>query len=227
MSDLHRSEVTVSVIIVVRNGERALPGALDSIQAQTRPPDQVLVVDGQSIDRTAEIARSRDVEHILQPDLGLASARNLGLASTRGEVVAFLDHDDRWHHSKLERQLDLMVANPTLRYTTTKLRRRRAADAHGAFDRLDGDIVDGATPSTLMAHRSVFADVGPFDTGLRIGCDADWFARARDLGVETAMIDEALVDKHLHRDNLSTDAATNQHEMLEVVRRSLARKRER
>ncbi len=217
--------MTVSVIVVVRNGERALPGALDSIEAQTHRPTQILVVDGQSTDRTAEIAMARDVGYLLQPDLGLASARNLGIASATGAFVAFLDHDDRWLPTKLERQLERMHAQPDLGYTTTRLRRLRADDAHRSFDRLDGDIADGATPSTLVARRSALTTVGPFDPTLRIGWDADWFARARDLGVPTAMLDDVLVDKHLHRQNLSTDAATNQHEMLEVIRRSLARKR--
>ncbi len=215
----------VSVIVVVRNGERALAGALDSIAGQTRQPDQVLVIDGQSTDRTAEIARARDVDYVLQPDLGLASARNLGISLCVGDLIVFLDHDDRWLPAKLERQLSTMAAHPNLAYVTTMLRRHRADDAHGSFAQLAGDIVNGATPSTLMARRSTFDLVGPFDPSLRIGCDTDWFARARDLALPTEMLDEVLIEKHLHRLNLSTDGATNQREMLEVVRRSLSRKR--
>jgi glycosyltransferase involved in cell wall biosynthesis len=219
------TSLALSVIVVVRNGERALAGALDSIVAQTRQPDQVLVIDGQSTDRTAEIAQARDVEYLLQPDLGLASARNLGIRAATGELIAFLDHDDRWMPNKLERQLEAMTADPSLAYVTTLLRRRRADDAHGAFAQLAGDVVSGATPSTLLARRSTFDLVGPFDPSLRIGCDADWFARARDLALPTVMLDEVLIEKHLHATNLSADGGTNQRDMLEVIRRSLARKR--
>ncbi len=218
--------LAVSVIVVVRNGERALAGALDSIAAQTHQPDQVLVVDGQSTDRTAEIAQARDVDYVLQSDLGLASARNLGVHRCVGELIAFLDHDDRWMPTKLERQLDAMAADPRLAYVTTLLRRHRGGDAHDSFAQLDGDVVDGSTPSTLLARRSAFDLVGPFDNSLRIGCDADWFARARDLALPTMMLDEVLIEKHLHAANLSTDGGTNQREMLEVIRRSLSRKRQ-
>lgn len=216
---------STSVIVVVRNGERALAGALDSIAAQTHQPDQVVVVDGQSTDRTAQIAQARDVDYVMQPDLGLASARNLGLGHCTGDLIAFLDHDDCWLPTKLERQLEAMAADPKLVFVTTLLRRRRGADAHDSFEQLVGDVVAGATPSTLLARRFTFDLVGPFDPSLRIGCDADWFARARDLALPTSMLDDVLVEKHLHSANLSTDGGTNQLEMLEVIRRSLARKR--
>lgn len=215
-----------TVVVVVRNGERALPGALACIDAQTRPPERVLLVDGQSTDRTAEIAKSHArVEYVLQPDLGLAAARNLAIERCGTDVIAFLDHDDRWAPEKLERQLSELEARPDLGYVTCLLRRRRTDDAHQTFDQLDEDIVAGTTPSALVARRSVFDAIGGFDPGLRIGCDADWFARARDHGVPSEVLDDVLVDKLLHDRNLSSDAATNQREMLTVVRRSLQRKR--
>ncbi|MCB0052677.1 MAG: glycosyltransferase, partial [Caldilinea sp.] len=57
MADFPRSQ-QVSAIVVVRNGERFLRDALQSIAAQTRPPDEILVIDGQSSDSTAQIAQS-------------------------------------------------------------------------------------------------------------------------------------------------------------------------
>ena len=60
----------VSVIVIVRNGERFLAAALQSIRAQTYRPIEILVVDGQSTDRTAETVRSfADMRYLIQPDL--------------------------------------------------------------------------------------------------------------------------------------------------------------
>lgn len=218
--------LTSTAVVVVRNGERALPGALACIDAQTRRADRVLLVDGRSTDRTAEIAEGHPgLDYVLQPDLGLAAARNLAVELCDTDVVAFLDHDDRWAPEKLERQLSELESRPDLGYVTCLLRRCRTGVSHAAFDQLDGDVVPGSTPSALVARLSLFDAIGGFDPSLRIGCDADWFARARDHGVPSAVLDDVLVEKLLHDRNLSSDAATNQREMLTVVRRSLQRKR--
>lgn len=222
----HADKLTTTAVVVVRNGEQALPGALACIDQQTRHPERVLLVDGQSTDRTAEIAQSHQgVDYVLQPDLGLAAARNLAIQRCDTDVIAFLDHDDRWAPNKLERQLSELETRPDLGYVTCLLRRCRTDASHRAFDQLDGDIVPGSTPSALVARLALFETVGDFDPSLRIGCDADWFARARDHGVPSAVLDDVLVDKLLHDRNLSSDATTNQREMLMVVRRSLQRKR--
>jgi glycosyltransferase involved in cell wall biosynthesis len=223
--------IDVSVVVVVRNGERHLADALASLEAQTRAAGEVVLVDGQSTDRTATIARSFErVRYVRQPDLGLASARNLGIARSTLPLVAFLDHDDLWLPEKLGAQVELLLASPELLYVTCELELlvergaslepRRAAAARTAAR-------TGATPSALVAWRKAFDLVGLFDPRYSIGCDADWFARARDLGVAAAVVQRALVRKRLHGRNLSTAADVNRQELFEVARRSLARQRER
>ncbi len=81
---------TISAIIVARNSERFLADALHSIARQSRQPNEIIVVDGQSTDNTAAIARSfAGVRYILQPDLGIARARNLAIEAAAGEFIAF------------------------------------------------------------------------------------------------------------------------------------------
>lgn len=216
----------VSVITVVRNGERYLAGALQSIVAQTLPAWEVLVIDGQSEDGTVALARSfPGVRCLAQPDRGLAQARNLGLNAARGDWVAFLDHDDWWPPQKLAVQTAFMQ-HRDLPYTTAWLRFvvEEGAPPRPGFDpRVPRP---GATPGTLLARRELFAAVGGFDPAYTLGCDADWFTRARDRGVPTAVVPEVLLYKRLHEGNLSVQAALNRREMFRIARQSLQRRRE-
>jgi glycosyltransferase involved in cell wall biosynthesis len=220
------SHASLTVITVVRNGQRYLPQALESIRGQTCPPSEVIVVDGQSTDDTSRIARAfPGVRYVLQTDLGLAGARNLGLSIATGDYVAFLDHDDQWLPAKLERQMQTLEADPALQYATTLLRFQ--LDEGWSRPGLTREELQqprhACTPSALVARRKLLVDMGGFDTRLSLGCDADWFARARDARVPSALVPEVLLLKRLHKQNLSTDVARNRREMFLVARQSIAR----
>lgn len=222
--------VPVTVIVAVRNGERFLADALASVAAQSTPPAEVLVVDGGSTDGTAQVAEAAGARVVAQIGLGLAGARNQGIAAARNPLISFLDHDDRWEPAKLQRQTELMRSRPQLGYTLTGMRFELHLDtpcpAHLDPDTLAAPRVAG-TPGALMARRSLFDRLGGFDPTLTIGCDADWFTRARDAGVPTAHLADPLLVKRLHSHNLSSDTATNRREMFDVARRSIARRHAR
>lgn len=221
----------ISVITVVRNGERYLADALRSVLAQTLPPDEIIVVDGQSTDTTADIARSfPGVSVVRQDSLGLANARNLGLDVARGEWIAFLDHDDIWTPDKLQRQVAVMQAQPALQYTTTLLRflvEDGAAPRSGAATGPPETPREGATPSALVVRRELFTTLGRFDPAYAIGCDADWFTRARDHAIPTAVVPHVLLYKRLHTTNLSVNAVVNRQDMFRIAKASIARQRRR
>ena len=214
---------SVSVVTVVKNGERFLSQAIASILRQTLAPVEIIVVDGESTDNTAGIARSySQVRYLRQQGQGLAGARNAGIDAARGELIAFLDHDDLWHEKKLEVQVGRMQRDPALGYTTTLMEFLVEAGA----GRMAAEAPrHGCTPSALVARRELFAILGGFDPEYAIGCDADWFTRARDAGIPTAVIPQVLLYKRLHDGNLSTDAARNRREMFLIARRSIARRR--
>ena len=94
----------VSLIAAAYNGERFLRESLESAFAQDFESYEVVFVDDGSDDRTGEIAQSFPVRYVRQPNQGLPSARNAGIAVARGELVAFLDDDDVLVPTKLSTQ---------------------------------------------------------------------------------------------------------------------------
>jgi len=114
IQDYTLSEPTVSVIIPAFRAAHTISRAIESLLVQTRVPDEILVVDDGSPDdlATALCGYGERIELIRKSNGGAASARNLGIERSRGELLAFLDADDYWEPRKLETQLGILRAHP-------------------------------------------------------------------------------------------------------------------
>jgi glycosyltransferase involved in cell wall biosynthesis len=109
---------SVAVVVPVLNGASYLPACLASIDGQTHPPDEVLIIDGGSTDGSVELveewARSRSAPWISEPDRGQADAINKGLALARGEIVTWLNADDQLEPGTVARVVREFAADPEL-----------------------------------------------------------------------------------------------------------------
>lgn len=83
----------ISVLVCSYNGAATIEDCLDGLDRLNYPDYEVIVVSDGSIDDTPAIARRHDAKVIETPNLGLASARNTGLAAASGEIVAYIDDD--------------------------------------------------------------------------------------------------------------------------------------
>lgn len=97
----------ISVLIPAYNCTATLRETVESVLAQTRPADEVLIMDDGSTDETRALAQSYEpqVKVFWQSNGGVAQARNALTARATGELIAFLDSDDLWHPRYLEVQL--------------------------------------------------------------------------------------------------------------------------
>jgi len=108
--------LTVSAIIPVCDGRSFIGVALDAVLGQTRPPEEIIVVDDGSTDGTAAWVQERyhgagdhpRVRVVRQANQGVAAARNLGAAEARGDYLALCDADDVWLPRKLEVQISVI-----------------------------------------------------------------------------------------------------------------------
>ncbi len=219
----------VSVVMIVRNGARFLAQALESVEAQSYGPLEIVVVDGNSTDGSADIARAHARARLVpQQSGGIAEAYNLGIEQSRGEFVAFLSHDDLWTPDKLTLQVGHLAAHPEVQYAVAWFRyflEPGCAIPRGVNPALlDGEHV-GRIMETLLARRTLFDDVGMLDPTYRIANDVDWYSRMQDRGIPGAMLPEVLLHKRVHDSNASSNEATNSAELLALLRRSVARRR--
>jgi glycosyltransferase involved in cell wall biosynthesis len=106
--------MSVSVLIPTYNSARTIRATVESVLSQTAPPDEILVLDDGSTDKTVAILRSYEPQVAIfeQENAGVAAARNALCALASGDVVAFLDHDDLWHPKYLEVQLANLSSHP-------------------------------------------------------------------------------------------------------------------
>jgi GT2 family glycosyltransferase len=206
--------MTISVVIPTYNRCELLRRALLSVLAQTLPPTEVVVIDDGSTDGTDVMVRNEfpEVRYYRQENCGVSSARNIGVQHTTGDWLAFLDSDDEWLPEKLARQTASLAAHPDSRVChTEELWIRNGVHVNPAkkYAKTGGWIFTrclplcAMSPSTIMIHRSVFTDIGLFDTRLPACEDYDLWLRIT-ASYPVLLIAEPQIKKHGgHDDQLS------------------------
>jgi glycosyltransferase involved in cell wall biosynthesis len=220
---------SVGVVVAVRNMARHLGRALEAVMVQQPAPVDILVVDGASSDTSASVARSFPRVRVLdQIGSGLAAARNQGLKEVSGELVTFCDADDRWSIDSLALRLAALKSRPEAMAVVGRvvLEEIGAECPTSAQRERIGRSVAGFTPGALLARREVFDLVGPFDEGLQISSDTDWFLRLQQSSIPWLQIEATVLYKGARGDSLSTNVAQYRRELLTVARRFVHRRRE-
>jgi glycosyltransferase involved in cell wall biosynthesis len=222
----------VSVVIPTKNSERYLASAIESVIRTDYTPMEIIVVDGQSVDKTAEIARSFEVvRYIRQHNHGLSNAYNIGIDAARGELIAFQASDDLWTRDKLSTQVNYMLNHPEIQYTIARVKffLEPGIPSPPGFrqELLEGDHV-GRILETLVVRKSLFEVVGKFDPDITISMDVDWYARANDNDIPMAVLPQVLLYRRVHDSNHSLNVSVNNQnfntEMLKILKRSVKRK---
>jgi glycosyltransferase involved in cell wall biosynthesis len=216
----------------VFNGQVYVADALTSVAAQSVHNLEIIVVDDGSTDSTAKVVRAFGdgrVRYVHQRQSGAAAARNYGVDLARGELLAFLDADDLWTVDKLDRQIasleradgDMIFANVEEFISPDRL------------PGLEGQVkphsvsLTGVSIITLLVRREDFDKVGPFDARWHVGEFLDWYARAVDLGLKSAILPEVLARRRIHETNQGRQNRALRAQYAQVVKRILDRRRAR
>lgn len=188
----------VSIVIPAYNAQATLDETLRSVRGQTHRVLEIIVVDDGSTDGTRALAERHAaadarVQVLHQANAGVAAARNAGWSHARGQFIAFVDADDLWAPTKIERQLAaLLQGGPEvgLAYCWTA-----RLDAQGIVTRCyggtrhEGEVLTTilrsnfvGSGSNVMVRRQAIIDAEGFDSRLRAGggegCE-DWLFSCR------------------------------------------------
>lgn len=212
------SRIPVTLVVAVRDEESTIEGLIDGIVAQAVQPDEVVLVDGGSSDRTVEIARLRtadDPRYVVMPADGPATpgrGRNIGIAAARHDWIALTDAGVRlepawllrlWSAHKARPQAGIVYGN--FEFDTQSIFEECAAVAGGSARRWEtpeGRMRRPAVVSCLV-HRGTVEAVGGFPD-LRSGEDMIFARRVEQLGIEAAWAPDATVWWQLRPDFAST-----------------------
>jgi len=228
-------EVEVSVIIPTYNRRELVQRAIGTVLAQTRPVQEIIVVDDGSTDGTGQALASAFGERIRvvrQDNAGVSSARNHGLRLARGRYLALLDSDDEWLPTKTQRQIEWLEARPDYGMALCDVVRMDAGHHDVELFRRrellpeDGHILKwvllqpSLVPASVMMRREVFETVGGFDESLATGEDLDFHLRVAarwPIGI----VEEPLVRAMRGHDGLSSLARTYD-DYVRVIERAAA-----
>lgn len=207
----------VSIVIPTKNRANYVSLAVRSVLAQTFKDFEIIIVDAASIDNTEEVINGFDDERIRyirqETDRGVSASRNVGIESSKAEFVAFLDDDDLWMPSKLEKQLGLIEKRPSVGAVTTGF---WVVNERGNIVRFEIPSVKGkifpailrknhvGNCSVVLARKECLEKVGVFDESLHAAEDYDlWIRLAKQYEFEC--VKEYLVLGRIHETSISSD----------------------
>lgn len=213
------TEPMVSVIVPVRNGEETVGELLDSLLKVDYPREklEIVVVDGNSTDRTRNIVSKYPFELVIQEGEGLNAARNTGIKYSNGEIVAFTD-------------ADCIVPEDWIKKNVENLRNRQVGCTGGSTRRNDDEFFSRYADESIMPavrvfkkrevldnvklffgypagcnmafRREAFEKVGGFDETILYSFDEDEFVEKVCKAGYKMVIDPDTLIRHKHRSTL-------------------------
>ena len=205
----------ISVIIPTYNRCDLLKRAINSVIKQTITPKEIIIVDNGSTDQTYQMVSSLfpEINYFIEKKRGVSAARNKGILESKSKWIAFLDSDDTWKPTKLEKQMEYSVFNQDkyriIHTDETWYRNKKFLNQLKKHKKSGGNIFKNSlqlcciSPSSVVLKKQIFDDYGLFDENLEVCEDYDMWIRitAKE---EVGFLDSPLVLKYGgHSDQLS------------------------
>jgi glycosyltransferase involved in cell wall biosynthesis len=206
--------MATSVVIPCFTHDEFLKEAIDSVVMQTRRPLEVIVIDDGSPEPLRQISNEHNgvpVRWLRTENRGLGAARNHGAMHAKGDFVAFLDSDDFWEPTKLEKQEEFLMLNPEHVGCYTRCKDSPGFFKFGPYPESDLDRFQLGNwlwsslffpPSCVLIRTESFRKVGGFMEGLSNGEDIHLWMRLLELG-PIGRVDRELCWYRIHNNQIS------------------------
>ena len=219
MENLHKN--SISVVVTSFNGERFLNQAIESVLSQDESVDEIIVIDDGStlpVSRMKDLC-GKDIKIIRQNNSGQGSAINNGIKRSKGELIAFLDHDDYWPKDKIRNQRALLkdslhdvvvgeVVNEwSLKFDSFRQKNMGHARVFGA----------------CLFRRDVFAKIGYLTEDKSIHEVIEWWSRAGNR-LNVGYSDGPALFRRIHGSNQTLKVENlNRSDLIKRVRENIKR----
>lgn len=223
----------ISVVIPAYNAAGYLAESVRSVCEQTIPPRRIIVVDDGSTDGTADVAAGLqraglgpEIEFIHQQNAGPAAALNRGAERIVHGMIAFQAADDIWVPEKTRWQLQALKDGADIAFGHSRnfispdLDPATAAALYCPPNPMPCELA-----SVMLTRIETFRKVGWFDEKVRIGESLDWFGRANDLGLKSAVLPQVVALRRIHGHNFSLTRSADGQEYLQLLKSMLDRRR--
>ncbi len=181
----------LSLVTVVRNGEKTLARTIASVREQNIAALEYIIIDGGSTDRTLDIIRANtDIvsSWISEPDRGISDGFNKGISRARGKYVQLLNADDWLSPGQLAFGLETLettgaafVFGDLLYHDENGIPLYRVSGDPG-YARSIARIMPALNHPTVMVRRAVYERHGLFDLGFRYAMDYEFMLRIHRAG---------------------------------------------
>ena len=205
----------ISVIIPTYNRCDLLKRAINSVIKQTITPKEIIVVDNGSTDQTYKMVSSLfpEINYFIEKKRGVSAARNKGILESKSKWIAFLDSDDTWKPTKLEKQMEFSIFNQDkyriIHTDENWYRNKKFLNQLKKHKKSGGNIFKNSlqlcciSPSSVVLKKQIFEEYGLFDENLEVCEDYDMWIRITSKE-EVGFLDSPLVSKYGgHSDQLS------------------------
>ena len=204
----------VDIIIPSYNRKSFLKKAVHSVYKQSYKNWNLIIVDDGSTDGThLEDYGNQTQLFRLNENKGVSFARNYGLKNSHSQWIAFLDSDDEWLNSKLEKQMQLANTNPSAKWIHCNelwMKNKSLLSQKKKHQKSGGRIFDRCvslccvSPSAVLIKRQLFEELGCFREDFPVCEDYELWLRL-SASYDILFLNEALIIKHGgHLDQLST-----------------------
>jgi len=236
------NKMLITAVIPAYNSGNYIARAIDSVLAQTRLADEIIVVDDGSTDATVEVVRAYGdrVRLIEQANAGASSARNAGIQAATGDWIAFLDADDEWLPDKLRQQVEILHSCPHLVWVSGNYLRclcntdrrkahiseaaaRKAQAGKPYFDQFFSAFLRdtwGCT-DTLLIQKETIQAAGLFDPNLRQMEDLDLWWKIAYQNPAIGYLPEPVAVYHLEIENSLIQSRTDYPACRDMIGRHL------
>jgi glycosyltransferase involved in cell wall biosynthesis len=201
----------VSIVITTYNRRAFLREAIFSVLNQDYEDKEIIIVDDGSTDNSFQEARGFPVRYVWKKNGGISSARNMGIAISKGEYIAFLDVDDLWKKGKLTDQIQKMIIGDIdISYTDEIwIRNGERVNQRDKHRKYSGFIFERClplciiSPSSVVIKRTVFEKIGFFDETLPVCEDYDMWLRITSQFPVLFIEKPFIIKRGGHKDQLS------------------------